>query len=55
VALELCERYGFTRQRHYDAQLVATMLAHGIGTLVTENARDFAGLPEIEVLDPFAA
>jgi predicted nucleic acid-binding protein len=54
IALELCERHGIVRQRYYDAQLAATMLAHGIGTILTENAADFAAVSEIRAEDPFA-
>ena len=53
IALELCEKHGVTRQRYYDAQIVATMMAHGIGTLITENTRDFSAFPEIRAVDPF--
>ncbi len=55
LAMELCEKHNLTRQRYYDAQLVATMVAHGIRTMVTENARDFEGMEEIEVVDPYRA
>lgn len=54
IAMEICEKYGITRQRYYDAQLVATMVTHGISTLLTENAKDFAGMTEITAVDPFA-
>lgn len=54
IALELCEKYGITRQRYYDAQLAATMVAHGIRTLLTENKDDFKGMTEIRAVDPFA-
>ncbi len=53
VALELCERYGITRRRYYDAQIVATMIVHGIGTILTENDRDFRGMTEIQAINPF--
>jgi predicted nucleic acid-binding protein len=53
VALELCEKYGITRQRYYDAQLVATMVIHGIGTLVTENTQGFEGMTEIRTVNAF--
>ena len=53
IALELCEKHGITRQRYYDAQLVATMIAHGIKTLLTENAQDFAGMTEVRAINPF--
>jgi predicted nucleic acid-binding protein len=54
VALELCEKYSITRQRYYDAQLAATMVVHGIGTLLTENDRDFKDMTEIRAVNPFA-
>ena len=54
IALELCEKYGITRQRYYDAQLAATMIAHGIPTLVTENDGDFKGMTEIQAVNPFS-
>jgi predicted nucleic acid-binding protein len=53
IALELCEKYGITRQRYYDAQIVATMIVNGIGTILTENDRDFAGMTEIRAVNPF--
>jgi predicted nucleic acid-binding protein len=53
VALELCEKYGITRQRYFDAQLAATMVAHGIRTLLTENTQDFKGMSEIRAVNPF--
>jgi len=52
IALELCEKYRITRQRYYDAQLAATMIAHGIGTILTENDADFKAIPEIRALNP---
>ena len=54
VALELCKKYNITRQRYYDAQLAATMVVHGIGTLLTENDRDFKDMTEIRAVNPFA-
>lgn len=54
IALELCEKYGISRQRYYDAQLAATMVAHGIRTLLTENKDDFTSMTEIRAVDPFA-
>lgn len=54
IALELCEKYGITRQRYYDAQLAATMVVHGIQTLLTENDRDFKDMTEIRAVNPFA-
>ncbi len=55
IALELCEKYGITRQRYYDAQLAASMMVHGIRTLVTENVDDFKDISEIRAFNPFAA
>jgi predicted nucleic acid-binding protein len=54
VALELCEKYGITRQRYFDAQLVATMIVHGIQTLVTENKRYFDGITEVQAVNSSA-
>jgi predicted nucleic acid-binding protein len=52
-ALQLCERYSVTRQRYFDMQLVATMLEEGIATILTENSKDFEGIEEISVVNPF--
>lgn len=54
VAMELCEKYGITRQRYYDAQIAATMVVHGIRTLLTENDGDFKGMTEIRAVNPFS-
>ena len=54
VALELCEKYGITRQRYYDAQIAATMIVHGIRTLLTENDGDFKDIEEIRAINPFS-
>lgn len=37
-------------KRIHDANVVATMLTHGLTHLVTQNPADFAGLPEVETL-----
>jgi predicted nucleic acid-binding protein len=55
IALELCEKYGITRRRYFDAQLAATMIVHGIGTVLTENAADFKAMTEIRAVNPFTA
>jgi predicted nucleic acid-binding protein len=52
-ALELCERHNIRRQRYFDAQLAASMLDEGIETILTENSRDFADIPEIRAVNPF--
>ena len=55
IALELCEKYAITRQRYYDAQIAATIIVHGIRTLLTENDRDFKDMSEIRAVNPFPA
>lgn len=45
---ELTAAHDLKGQRIHDANVVATMLVHGIGRLVTENTRDFAVFDEIE-------
>jgi predicted nucleic acid-binding protein len=52
-ALALCEAYGRTRQDYFDMQLVALMQEEGIGTIITENAGDFAMVEGITVVNPF--
>lgn len=37
----------------YDALLVATMREHNVGTIVTENERDFRKIPGLTVINPF--
>lgn len=53
LALEIAERYGVTRQRYFDMQLVASMVLEEIPTLVTENVNDFEGIVEIRCVNPF--
>jgi len=53
-ALELAELHQVRRQKFFDMQLAATLLVHDIPTLVTENSDDFAMIPEISVVNPFA-
>lgn len=45
---------GRAGKRIHDANVAATLLAHGVSTLVTENAADFRGYPEIRVIGPEA-
>ncbi len=40
-----------TGARLHDVNIAATMLAHGVSCLVTENTPDFSGLPVISTLD----
>ncbi len=55
VALELCEKYGITRQRYCDAQIAATRVIHGMRALLTEYNGDFKGMTEIRAVNPFGA
>ena len=48
--IELCRNHDLRGKRIHDANIVATMLAHGIGFLVTLNSRDFAPFEEITLL-----
>ncbi len=49
---ELVERFGCAGRQVHDANLVATMLVHGVPRLLTQNAPDFARFGElIEVED----
>ncbi len=54
IALELCEKYDIRQQKYFDIQLVATMVAFGISTLLTENTSDFTDLDELKVVNPFS-
>ena len=42
--------HGLRGKRFHDANIVATMAAHGIRTLVTENEDDFKAFDEIETI-----
>ena len=52
-ALALCAAYSRTRQDYFDMQLVGTMQQEGVGTILTENADDFAMVEGISVHNPF--
>lgn len=56
--LELVEQASVGGKRIHDANIVATMLAYGISTLVTHNTSDFlpfSGLITVKPLDTFIA
>jgi predicted nucleic acid-binding protein len=38
----------------HDARLVAAMLAHQVGSILTFNVQDFARYPQVAVIDPKA-
>ncbi len=51
--LELCRRHSFGGRQVHDANIVATMLAHGERQLLTFNEADFQRfVPLIEVVVP---
>lgn len=52
-ALELCQKYGITKQKFFDMQLVALMILENIPVIITENVRDFSGIKEIKAINPF--
>jgi len=41
------------RTPYWDALIAACMLEHGIGTILTENERDFNKIPGLIVINPF--
>lgn len=43
-----------TNRKIFDAQLVATMLAHSVRTIFTFNVSDFSPFTEIDVIEPKA-
>ena len=45
---------GVTRQSYFDRQFAALMIREGIPVILTENAKDFAGIDGITPLNPFA-
>ena len=47
---QLALTYHLHGKRLHDANIVATMAAHGIRTLVTQNVTDFAPFDEIETM-----
>jgi len=49
-AMDLVERTGTP---YWDALIAACMLAHGVGTILTENERDFSKVPGITAINPF--
>lgn len=51
MLIELIDRYGVRGKRIHDANIVASMIAHRLPILVTENGDDFAVYSEIETID----
>ena len=50
--ITLLRRHPVTRQRIFDVQLIATMLANGVTRIYTFNVKDFQLFPEITVIEP---
>ena len=48
----LVRTHGITGYRAYDARLIASMRAHGVGRILTFNTNDFRPYPGIELLHP---
>lgn len=53
--LGLLEHHPVTEQRIFDAFLVATMLDNGIRMIYTQNTKDFAIYPELQVINPLVS
>jgi predicted nucleic acid-binding protein len=52
---KLMGKYPALRRRFRDAQLAATLIAHGVKILVTADSTPFLAMREIEVENPFEA
>ena len=52
LALHLLERHGLGRKRIADTLLAATLLRHGVTSIMTCNPSDFAVFNDLEVIDP---
>ena len=54
LAFDLLDVHGLGRRRIADTLLVATLLSHGVKTIVTCNPADFALFGDLAVVDPRA-
>jgi hypothetical protein len=54
LVLDLCVKGGVTRQAYFDRQLAALMIRESIPLILTENAKDFAGIEGITPVNLFA-
>jgi predicted nucleic acid-binding protein len=52
LTLALAGKHGLRGVEIFDAQIVGTMLSHGVEVLYTANVRDFARFDEIDVVNP---
>ena len=54
-ALKLMEKYPVQRGRFVETQIAATLLEHGVRTIVTANSNDYVAIRELTVENPFEA
>jgi predicted nucleic acid-binding protein len=54
-AFSLMEKYRSQRRRFWETVIAATMLAHGVKTIITTQTRNFHAIREIHVENPFEA
>lgn len=53
IALELIKKYDLSADKIFDAYLVATALGNDINMIATDNIKDFKGISEVKVINPF--
>ncbi len=53
-AMELAGRLGVRGARTFDLIVAQTLLDHGVSELLTQNVKDFGGVPGLTARDPFA-
>lgn len=53
IALELIKKHNIAADKIFDAYLVATCLGCSIGTIATDNSKDFKVFSQIQVINPF--
>ncbi|MBM3324485.1 MAG: type II toxin-antitoxin system VapC family toxin [Calditrichaeota bacterium] len=54
-SLALMEKHRAQRQYLWEALIAATMLAHGVKTIITTQSRGFQAIREIQIENPFEA
>ncbi|MBK6911223.1 MAG: PIN domain-containing protein [bacterium] len=52
-ALKLVEKHAVLRNRLHEAQVAATALAHGVGTMVTADSAPYQAVRDLTVENPF--
>lgn len=53
ILLELIKKYNLGGDKIFDGYLVATALSNNVKVLATDNTKDFQGLTEIKMINPF--